>query len=100
MQGLRTWAKEPLRAGHREMTLRAKGSWEGAEDFCFMWYVYLIRYIQCKLEKNAPASKHIAPVWIPPKCPAPAGQPAFSSRQLLELLRACCPAVNFGSCRA
>ena len=56
-----------------------------------LWYVYYIRYIQCKLEKNAPASKHIAPVWIPPKCPAPAGQPAFSSRQLLELFRGLLP---------
>jgi hypothetical protein len=66
------------------MTLRAKGAWEGAEDFGFMWYVYTSRYIQCKLEKNASASKHIAPVSIPPKFPAPAGQPALSARQLLE----------------
>ena len=56
-----------------------------------MWYVSTIRYIQCKLEKNASPSKDIAPVWIPPQCPAPAGQPAFSSRQLLELFRGLLP---------
>src|SRR5438445_12266500 len=52
MQGLRTWAKEPLRAGHRAMTWRAKASWEGVGILSFTWYVYTIRYIHAKSKKR------------------------------------------------
>jgi hypothetical protein len=72
-----------LRAGHKEMTLRAKGSWEEAGVFAFIVYVYTIRYIQCKIEKNALASPKNARGSIPPLFPVPAGQSVFSSRQLL-----------------
>jgi hypothetical protein len=69
------------------MTLRAKGSWEEAGIFGFILYVYTIRYIQCKIEKNAFASKTNARLSIPP----PAGQSVFSSRQLLGFFRRLLP---------
>ena len=82
MQGLRTCAKEPLRAGHREITLRAKGSWEGSIIVVFIVYVYLITYIQCNIEKNALASKITAKVSAcsSDSCTGPS---VLSSRQLL-----------------
>ena len=57
---------------------------EKAREFlASQWYVYIIRYIQCTIEKNAFASKNNAKVSPPPQSPAATGPCPFSARQLL-----------------
>src|SRR5205814_9503964 len=95
---LRTWAKEPLRAGHRAMTLRAKVSWEEVGILGFTWYVYIIRYIHAKSKKTP---------WLPPKAlrsrsllsfPPPPAPHVLLPANCWASSAAFCPAANFGTC--